>query len=172
MTDWELNLKILLHLPTRTNDRIGGFFSDHYTDVLNGNGSWDDIEWHGNSPTDYDGWFDYHINETNKYVNPVFDELAQNHIIAETGLFPNLNDDRTGTGSLFARYDDGTFKIVGDMSGDWGTATDVVNNPYNTNFLGHYSTKFYEDLDGDGYADNITTSGNHFNVKDTPTKFC
>ena len=148
-------------------DRIGGFLSNHFTDAYNGVGGWDDYNWFGHNG-DQD-WWDYHINQTNQYVNPVFDELAQNHIIANTGLFPNSNDNITGTTSLFAQYTDGTYGILGDMSGDWGTATDVFNNRDQWGYSGWHTSQFYEDNTGDGYADDTTDSGDFFNAKNTPS---
>ena len=148
------------------SEHIGGFLSDHYTNAQNGNVDWNAYEWYG-SNGDND-WYDFHINQTNKYVDPVFNELAQNYIIENTGLFPNSQDNILGKDTTFGQYTRSAGNVTGftinsGLSGDWGFAKDFANTD---NWTGHYSSNFYEDTTGDGYADSFGSgAANVFDIR-------
>ncbi len=108
------------------SDRIGNLLSNHYTEAYNGNADWTKYRFNGNTPDNsYDGWYNYHINETSKYVDPVFNELAINNVINKTGLFPNSNDNVAGQDVLFgARSSVGKYEIWSGLDGQAGALAD------------------------------------------------
>ena len=143
----------------QAGERVSGFLSNHYNDVANGDAEWNSIGFYGNNANK--NWYSYHRDNTNEYVKPVFNELAQNHIISETGLFPNSSDNITGQNSLFASFNDGSggnrYEIIGGYQTDeYGDASNWANDG---NWQGYYSSNFYSDDTGDGYADGTSSMG-------------